>query len=197
MTCSDTYLCSDDDNSAAVSIIRSMLEQCWPIIFDADPTLCQHCLNVSCLLGSAFLLTPRTRISTRLVVASLCFIRYMYFKNEHVLKHWYSSKHDTLEQPTGHTTLLRRWINVNDVDSKSQQRRVPSGKDGLKFNKPEWFPITWSWRSRTMSNDACFTFLPIRHIFCDFIFVGAIRKILLKLAHIQVGVGVIFFACPR
>ena len=24
--------------------------------------------------------------------------------------------------PTGHTTLLRRWINVNDVGSTSQQR---------------------------------------------------------------------------
>ena len=29
--------------------------------------------------------------------------------------------------PTGHTTLLRRWINVIDVDSPSQQHRVPSG----------------------------------------------------------------------
>ena len=29
--------------------------------------------------------------------------------------------------PTGHTTLLRRWINVNDVDSTSQQHRVPGG----------------------------------------------------------------------
>ena len=29
--------------------------------------------------------------------------------------------------PTGHTTLLRRWMNVNGVDSTSQQRRVPSG----------------------------------------------------------------------
>ena len=28
---------------------------------------------------------------------------------------------------TGHTTLLRRWINVTDVDSTSQQRRIPSG----------------------------------------------------------------------
>ena len=28
---------------------------------------------------------------------------------------------------TGHTILLRRWINVIDVDSTSQQRRVPSG----------------------------------------------------------------------
>ena len=27
---------------------------------------------------------------------------------------------------TGYTTLLRRWINVNDVDSTSQQRRVSS-----------------------------------------------------------------------
>ena len=29
--------------------------------------------------------------------------------------------------PTGHTTLLRRWINVSDVDSTSQQRHVPVG----------------------------------------------------------------------
>ena len=28
---------------------------------------------------------------------------------------------------TVHTTLSRRWINVNDVDSTPQQRRVPSG----------------------------------------------------------------------
>ena len=29
--------------------------------------------------------------------------------------------------PTGHTTLLRHWINVLDFYSTSQQRRVPSG----------------------------------------------------------------------
>ena len=33
--------------------------------------------------------------------------------------------------PTGHMTLLRRWINVIDVDSTSQQRRVPSGLQSL------------------------------------------------------------------
>ena len=32
-----------------------------------------------------------------------------------------------LTQSTGHTTLLRRWINVIDVDSTSQQRCVPGG----------------------------------------------------------------------
>ena len=37
----------------------------------------------------------------------------------HVLEPW-------IDYPNGHTTLLRRWINVNDVDSTSQQRRVPS-----------------------------------------------------------------------
>ena len=31
-------------------------------------------------------------------------------------------------KPTGHTTLLQGWINVNDVDLTSQQRRVPGGK---------------------------------------------------------------------
>ena len=35
--------------------------------------------------------------------------------------------------PSGHMTLLRRWINVVDVDSASQQRRVPS-----------WDSVTWS-----------------------------------------------------
>ena len=44
-------------------------------------------------------------------------------KNGISLKMW--TKHHVL--PTGYTTLLRRWINVNDVDSTSQQRRVPSG----------------------------------------------------------------------
>ena len=36
---------------------------------------------------------------------------------------WEESKH----LPSGHTTLLRRWINVSDYDSTSLQRRVPSG----------------------------------------------------------------------
>ena len=36
-------------------------------------------------------------------------------------RHGSESKHTT-----GYTMLLRRWINVNDVDSTSQQRRVPS-----------------------------------------------------------------------
>ena len=34
--------------------------------------------------------------------------------------------------PTGHTTLLHRWINVNDVDSTLQQRRVPSGYSAVQ-----------------------------------------------------------------
>ena len=33
--------------------------------------------------------------------------------------------------PIWHTTLLRRWINVRDVDSTSQQRRVPNECDIL------------------------------------------------------------------
>ena len=35
--------------------------------------------------------------------------------------------------PAGHTTLLRRWISVIDVDSTSQQRRVPSGMRRLAY----------------------------------------------------------------
>ena len=35
--------------------------------------------------------------------------------------------HDTYIHTTGHTSLLRRGINVTEVDSTSQQRRVSSG----------------------------------------------------------------------
>ena len=31
--------------------IDTMLGQCWTIVYDAGPTLAQHCINVSCLLG--------------------------------------------------------------------------------------------------------------------------------------------------
>ena len=41
-------------------------------------------------------------------------------------------------QPTGHTTLLWRWINVTDVDSTSQQRHVPSGKGHFCCNFLFW-----------------------------------------------------------
>ena len=30
---------------------QPMLVQCWPIVFDAGSTLCQHCLIASCSLG--------------------------------------------------------------------------------------------------------------------------------------------------
>ena len=40
---------------------------------------------------------------------------------------WKSTFSNSLKHFLMHTTLLRRWINVNDVDSASQQRRVPSG----------------------------------------------------------------------
>ena len=40
-----------------------------------------------------------------------------------------------------HTTLLRRWINVSDVDSTSQQRRVARG-----FWPPRWYTaLTQCW----------------------------------------------------
>ena len=42
--------------------------------------------------------------------------------------------HGNQRVPIGHTTLLRRWINVNDVDPTSQQRRVPSGFISLKMS---------------------------------------------------------------
>ena len=53
--------------------------------------------------------------------------------------------------PTGHTTLLRRWINVIDVDSTSQQQRVPGGyivspPRKVIFDKHQW-------RSRDMSRN--------------------------------------------
>ena len=31
--------------------VGTMLAQCWPIVYDADPTLYQHWVNVTCLLG--------------------------------------------------------------------------------------------------------------------------------------------------
>ena len=36
--------------------------------------------------------------------------------------------------PTGHTTLLKRWINVTGVDSTSQQRRVSMGMSQRLFS---------------------------------------------------------------
>ena len=42
-------------------------------------------------------------------------------------------KDHTAYELTGRTTLLRRWINVNDVDSTSQQLRVTSGNSSLLF----------------------------------------------------------------
>ena len=31
-------------------------KQCWSTAYDADPTLSQHCFNVSCLLGTRSIL---------------------------------------------------------------------------------------------------------------------------------------------
>ena len=45
-----------------------------------------------------------------------------------VVKYTDTPVHITHTIPTGHTTLVQRCINVNDVDSTSQQRRLPSGK---------------------------------------------------------------------
>ena len=42
--------------------------------------------------------------------------------------HPYSSGEGMLLRlPTGHPTMLWRWLNVIDAESTSQQRRVPSG----------------------------------------------------------------------
>ena len=38
-------------------------------------------------------------------------------------------------QPAGHTMLLRLWINVIYIYSRSQQRRVPVGVDLLTFQE--------------------------------------------------------------
>ena len=51
--------------------------------------------------------------------------------SKHVMtwSHWKEAQTNsyTCALTADHTTLLRRWINVVDVDSTSQQRRVPSG----------------------------------------------------------------------
>ena len=50
--------------------------------------------------------------------------------------------------PTGHTTLLWRWINIADIDSTSQQHNVPSGQfitsvhfDDPVFEKPNYLRV--------------------------------------------------------
>ena len=52
-----------------------------------------------------------------------------------------------LHEPTGHTTLLRDWSNVNDVDSTSQERRVPIGR-GVEImtrgGRTSYVPIEYS-----------------------------------------------------
>ena len=52
-----------------------------------------------------------------------------------------------LDEPTGHTTLLRGWSSVNDVDSTSQERRVPIGR-GVEMmtrgGRTSYVPIEYS-----------------------------------------------------
>ena len=50
-------------------------------------------------------------------------------------------------RPPGHTTLLRRWINVIDVDSQSQQRRVFSGVTELTDS--DWLTLPESMAEMT------------------------------------------------
>ena len=40
--------------------VDTMLAQCWLTVCDADPTLTQHCVNLSCFLGGG----PRVVVST-------------------------------------------------------------------------------------------------------------------------------------
>ena len=59
-----------------------------------------------------------------------------------------------LSQSTGYTTLLRRWIIVNDVDSTLQQRRVTSGDVtdvGTTFSA-EWASPTYVFDPSRESN---------------------------------------------
>ena len=50
--------------------------------------------------------------------------------------------------PTGHTMLLRRWIDVIDVDSTSQHRRVPSGRSVyFPADTRRWINVGLRWSS--------------------------------------------------
>ena len=46
-----TCFCRKCIQSQQTRYIDSMLGECWPTVFDVDPTLTQHWVNVSCLLG--------------------------------------------------------------------------------------------------------------------------------------------------
>ena len=47
-----------------VSYYDPMLFKCWPAVFDVSPTLKQHWVNVSCLLGSAPVINRRPNKAT-------------------------------------------------------------------------------------------------------------------------------------
>ena len=100
------------------------------------PTSRSHWANVGSMLGHR--LRRWTNIKPAFYIISLSGIHLREGNNQkchgmmntchyrgrqanHTTKSWCS-------EPTGHTTLLRRWINVIDFDLTSQQRRVSSGK---------------------------------------------------------------------
>ena len=75
-------------------------------------------VNKSIKLSVALLVSSFTFESETLIILVVMFVHESYLLNLNLF---------TSYIPIGHTTLLRRWINVIDVDSMSQQRRVPNG----------------------------------------------------------------------
>ena len=58
VTALHSVLLLDQSPLPANTGIHSMLFQCWPIVFDAGPTLKQHWVKAPCLLGSRSVTTP-------------------------------------------------------------------------------------------------------------------------------------------
>ena len=71
----------------------------------------------------------------------------------YVMQRW---KKQQQPHPIWHTTLLRRWIKVNDVDLTSQQRRVSSGllqvNNSYRCNLPSHCSKVLRWSTRTKTN---------------------------------------------
>ena len=56
--------------------IETMLDQCWAGVVDGGPSLTQHWINVSCLLGGQFLILARS-ISSCIIPTSQNFFYFM------------------------------------------------------------------------------------------------------------------------
>ena len=73
--------------------IDPMLDECWPIVYDAGPIFSQHWVNVSCLLGSKSghepqawapsVYFPNCQVWTRVTVTD-CYVRMYSTRGQHI-----------------------------------------------------------------------------------------------------------------